>query len=204
MGNLVDQSHEVSIRPASLVQVIGLLQHLGQLLASNIPGRRILTRVSFTSILWVLKFRSFCNVSVLLNGISVELIFPMFWKHFKEFWTFGWIHPDNFWLPTDLTVAVGTGIDLNFDSMNKKGLFVAKFSKKLFYVRFSLWLFALILVFTKYFIKGPCLFIYIKNAIPVALNYLWSNCCRMTERVSHLWVFDHLSIVDGRSECPNL
>ena len=87
----------------------------------------------------------------------------MFWKHFKEFWTFGWIHPDNFWLPTDLTVAVGTGIDLNFDSMNKKGLFVAKFSKKLFYVRFSLWLFALILVFIKYIIEGPCLFINIKR-----------------------------------------
>ena len=36
VGNLVDQSHEVSIRPASLVQVVGLLQHLGQLLAADI------------------------------------------------------------------------------------------------------------------------------------------------------------------------
>ena len=37
MVNLVDQSHEVSVRPASLVQVVGLLQHLGQLLAPDIP-----------------------------------------------------------------------------------------------------------------------------------------------------------------------
>ena len=35
--NLVDQSHEVSVGPAGLVMVVGLLQHLRQLLASNIP-----------------------------------------------------------------------------------------------------------------------------------------------------------------------
>ena len=33
---LVDKSHHVSISPTSLVQIVGLLQHLGQLLASNI------------------------------------------------------------------------------------------------------------------------------------------------------------------------
>ena len=36
LGHLVDQSHHVGVRPAGLVQVIGLLQHLGQLLAANI------------------------------------------------------------------------------------------------------------------------------------------------------------------------
>ena len=36
LGHLVDQSHHVGIRPAGLVQVIGLLQHLGQLLAADI------------------------------------------------------------------------------------------------------------------------------------------------------------------------
>ena len=35
--NLVDQPHEVSIRPSGLVQVVGLLQHLGQLLAPDVP-----------------------------------------------------------------------------------------------------------------------------------------------------------------------
>ena len=61
VGNLVDQSHEVSIRPASLVQVIGLLQHLGQLLASNIPGRRILTRVFHINSLGINILRCLCT-----------------------------------------------------------------------------------------------------------------------------------------------
>ena len=144
MGNLVDQSHEVSIRPASLVQVIGLLQHLGQLLASNIPGRRILTRVFHINSLGIKVPQLLqCLCTFERNQCWTDISNVL--KNFKEFWTFGWIHPDNFWLPTDLTVAVGTGIDLNFDSMNKKGLFVAKFSKKMFYVWFSLS--ALLLVF---------------------------------------------------------
>ena len=32
--------------------------------------------------------------------------------------------PDNFWLPTNLTVVVCTHIDLNFDSINNKRIFV--------------------------------------------------------------------------------
>ena len=43
--NLVDQSHEVSIRPSGLVQVVRLLQHLGQLLAPNIPAQHICTHI---------------------------------------------------------------------------------------------------------------------------------------------------------------
>ena len=35
-ANLVDETHHVSVGPASLVQVVGLLQHLGQLLAADI------------------------------------------------------------------------------------------------------------------------------------------------------------------------
>ena len=33
---LINQTHHVGISPASLVQIVGLLQHLGQLLTSNI------------------------------------------------------------------------------------------------------------------------------------------------------------------------
>ena len=39
-SHLVDQTHEISVGPASLVQVVRLLQHLRQLLASNIPVER--------------------------------------------------------------------------------------------------------------------------------------------------------------------
>ena len=36
LGHLVDQAHHVGVGPASLVQVVGLLQHLRQLLAADI------------------------------------------------------------------------------------------------------------------------------------------------------------------------
>ena len=38
LGHLVDQPHQVGVGPAGLVQVVRLLQHLGQLLAPNIPA----------------------------------------------------------------------------------------------------------------------------------------------------------------------
>jgi len=36
LSDLVDKTHDVSICPASLVQIVGLLQHLGQLLGSDV------------------------------------------------------------------------------------------------------------------------------------------------------------------------
>ena len=39
-SHLVDQTHEVGVSPSSLVQVVRLLQHLGQLLASNVTVER--------------------------------------------------------------------------------------------------------------------------------------------------------------------
>ena len=40
--HLVDESHHVGVRPARLVEVIGLLQHLRQLLTPDIPGQNIM------------------------------------------------------------------------------------------------------------------------------------------------------------------
>ena len=36
LGDLVDQTHHVGVSPAGLVQVVGLLQHLGELLTAHI------------------------------------------------------------------------------------------------------------------------------------------------------------------------
>ncbi len=36
-AHLVDETHDVGVGPARLVEVVGLLQHLRQLLASHVP-----------------------------------------------------------------------------------------------------------------------------------------------------------------------
>ena len=50
-------------------------------------------------------------------------IFPFAWKKTRLKILNIWLRlrSDNFWLPTKLTAVVCTPIDLNFDSMNKKG-----------------------------------------------------------------------------------
>ena len=86
MKNLVDQPHEVSIRPAGFVQVVRLLQHLGQLLAPNIPG---IQHSWGTHVLRTQKLRHmlccYCKVKLWVLRPSHALLWKKFWR-FLKFW----------------------------------------------------------------------------------------------------------------------
>ena len=79
--NLVDQPHEVSIGPAGLVQVVRLLQHLGQLLAPNIPKQHICQ----PSKSLVLKFEIFWRLlDFWLWQTQTTSGFPRIWQLWSE------------------------------------------------------------------------------------------------------------------------
>ena len=115
-SDLVDQTHEVGVSPASLVQVVRLLQHLRQLLAPNVSETQFFLSNS-------------CRIHDIFHRgkkpfLLSQNIFPFAWKKTRLKILNIWLRlrSDNFWLPTKLTAVVCTPIDLNFDSMNKKGL----------------------------------------------------------------------------------
>ena len=69
-----------------------------------------------------------CNVQDIFHRskkpfLLSQNIFPFAWKKTRLKILNIWLRlrSDNFWLPTKLTAVVCTPIDLNFDSMNKKG-----------------------------------------------------------------------------------
>ena len=119
-SDLVDQTHEVGVSPASLVQVVRLLQHLRQLLAPNVSETKFFSLSNSCKI---------CNVQDMFHRgkkpfLLSQNIFPFERKMTRLKILNIWLRlrSDNFWLPTKLTAVVCTPIDLNFDSMNKKGL----------------------------------------------------------------------------------
>ena len=119
-SDLVDQTHEVGVSPASLVQVVRLLQHLRQLLAPNVSETKFFSLSNSCKI---------CNVQDMFHRgkklfLLSQNIFPFERKMTRLKILNIWLRlrSDNFWLPTKLTAVVCTPIDLNFDSMNRKGL----------------------------------------------------------------------------------
>ena len=85
-SDLVDQTHEVGVSPASLVQVVRLLQHLWQLLAPNVSETQFFF---FQIVVGCAMYKTYFIEAKSLSCYP-KIFFPLQGKRqFWKFWTFG-------------------------------------------------------------------------------------------------------------------